>query len=49
MQLTSVIQVNYLTITFQGFCLPLRNSYFKEQLFCVTKSFSVTLSGCINF
>ena len=28
------IEANYLTSTFQGFCLPFGNSYFPEQLLC---------------
>ena len=45
-QLTNVIKANYLTITFQGFCLPFRNNYFKEQLLCAYRAGSYPQHAC---
>ena len=36
--LTNVIKANYLTISFQGFRLPFKNSFFKEKLLCVYRA-----------
>ena len=34
----NVLNANYLTSSFQEFCLPFRKSYFKEQLLCIYRA-----------
>ena len=36
--IANVIKTNYITYSYQGFCLPFKNSYFKEQIICAYRA-----------